>query len=57
MQPVYTSTSSIIVSVLDVNDNQPMFLSQGYTAHVKEDDSMPGDVQKIHLVSRNYCKH
>ena len=50
-QPVFTSSSTVTVTVMDVNDNPPQLQSFFYTAHLKEDDSDYGDIQTLMLVS------
>lgn len=35
--PALTSTASLLISIIDVNDNPPMFTRPQYTREVRED--------------------
>lgn len=49
--PSFTSTGSVVINVMDQNDNIPKFSQpDGYEGHVTEDDSDPVDKQQVKLV-------
>ncbi|XP_046553352.1 protocadherin Fat 4-like [Haliotis rubra] len=48
-QPVYTASTTVEVTVTDVNDNAPMFAASIYKAKVTEDDTAPGQAQVVYL--------
>uniref|UniRef100_A0A8C6IZL5 Uncharacterized protein n=1 Tax=Melopsittacus undulatus TaxID=13146 RepID=A0A8C6IZL5_MELUD len=48
-----SSTSSLIVSVLDINDNPPVFEHREYSANVSEDILVGTEVLQIYAASRD----
>lgn len=48
-----SSTSSLIVSVLDINDNPPVFEHREYSASVSEDILVGTEVLQIYAASRD----
>ncbi|XP_067676185.1 protocadherin Fat 4-like [Haliotis asinina] len=48
-QPVYTASTTVKVTITDVNDNAPMFAASSYNAKVIEDDTTPGQAQVVYL--------
>lgn len=48
-----SSTSSLIVSVLDINDNPPVFEHREYSASVSEDTLVGTEVLQIYAASRD----
>ena len=49
--PVYTSSATVFINVLDVNDNPPQFAAPVLVALVKEDHSNPQQHQILDVVS------
>ncbi|XP_071114980.1 protocadherin Fat 4-like [Haliotis cracherodii] len=48
-QPVYTASTTVHLTVTDVNDNVPVFAANSYNAKVIEDDATPGKAQVVYL--------
>lgn len=48
-----SSTSSLVVSVLDINDNPPVFEHREYSASVSEDILVGAEVLQIYAASRD----
>ena len=51
--PQMTSNASVVVSVNDVNDVAPVFLSSRYEGMISEDDGAPNVAQIVYMVMNN----
>lgn len=51
--PLLSSLCQVVISVLDINDNPPVFEHREYTATMSEDVAVGTQVLRVHAASRD----